>query len=117
MKPSVAIEGIRNLLLVAGSLALADRMNRDIGRPPAVGSVELQAAIKTTLECTAVQPESKEMGYLTGGTLLTSKQVAAILGVNRSTVTRNAKKYRGRRRGPDWVFPADFLYDLIGQNE
>ena len=117
MTPALTIEGTRSLLLVAGALALADKMNRDIGSPPAVGSVELQAAIKATLECTAVQPNNGDLGELTSGAELTSKQVAALLGVSRSTITRNAKKYRGRREGIKWLFPADYIYDLIGVNE
>lgn len=117
MTPSITIEGERDLIFVAAALAVADKLRSQSGRPPAPGSVEIQAAIKATLECTAVQLESEQMGQLGGGTELTVKEVSELLGVSRSTITRNAHKYHGRRRGPQWVFPADYLHDLIGSNE
>lgn len=127
MIPSIAIEGIRDLLLVAGSLALSDKMNRDIGSPPAVGSVELQAAIKQSLEtppCAAAHAETGDLGQCRCGACtrqksptLTSTEAAALLGISRSTVNRNAAKYRGVRCGIKWLFQADYIYDLIGVNE
>jgi len=127
MTPSLTIEGIRELLLLCASLALADQMNRAAGSPPAVGSVELQAAIKQALEtpsCAAAQPKPCDLPSCRCGGIvrpnsptLTSTEAADLLGISRSTVNRNAAKYRAIRCGIKWLFPADYIYDLIGVDE